>query len=77
MKTLKEKWTEALPVFASILCLLGIIFLIIWGFSKLLPTNEELRQRKEEKVRDIKLCIDNNLEAYQSETGDWYCKPRE
>ena len=33
-KTLKEKWTEALPVFASIFFMIAIIFLVVWGFNK-------------------------------------------
>lgn len=35
MKTLKQKWIDALPVFANVLCMLGIVWLFGWGIYKL------------------------------------------
>jgi len=76
METLKEKWIDALPILIGILLTLSIIYLIIYGISRMLPTNEEVRAGQIRSVESIKLCTDNNLDAYQSESGTWYCKPK-
>lgn len=55
MKTLKEKWTEALPVFASVLCAIGIIFLIVFGISILFRSDS--RNVEEIKNDRYKSCI--------------------
>jgi hypothetical protein len=71
MKTFKEKWADALPAFLSVLCLLLIAVLMIWGMGKLfrVPTPQE-------QVEQIKLCQDNNLDTYMTELGEWRCKPK-
>lgn len=59
MKTLKQRWAEALPVFASIFFLIGIIFLLVWGivqFSNSLssPDPRTVEEIKTERYKD---CI--------------------
>jgi len=76
MKTLKEKWIDALPILCGILLTLSIIYLIIYGISRILPTSEEVRARQIRNVESIKLCTDNNLDAYQVDGSNWYCKPK-
>jgi len=75
MKKLKEKWQEVNPILLGILTLISIIYLIIWGVSRIIPTDEEIQKNRIDKVNSIKLCIDNGLKAYQSDSGDWWCKP--
>ena len=77
MKTLKEKWLDALPVIWGIISFIVLIYLVIWGFSKIMPTDEEVKQIQVNRVEQIKLCLDNNLDAYKVDNGDWYCKPKE
>jgi hypothetical protein len=76
MKILKEKWLEALPVIWGFISILLLMYLIIWGFSKIIPTPEDVKNRQIRNVEAIKLCLDNGLSTYQSEAGDWYCKPK-
>ena len=76
MKTLKEKWIDALPILFGITLIILIMYLIVYGISKILPTNEEVRAGQIRNVESIKLCTDNNLDAYQVDGGDWYCKPK-
>lgn len=71
MKTLKEKWIEVLPALLSIVCILLIVFLFIWGLSKIIKPHTQ-----EELVNQIKLCQQNDLDTYQAENGNWYCKPK-
>ena len=59
MKSLKRKWIEALPVFAGIFFLIGIIFLFIWGFTQFgkwisSPDPRTVDEIKTEKYKD---CI--------------------
>ena len=77
MKTLKEKWINALPILFGITLIILIMYLIGYGISIMLPTNEEIRAGQIRRVESIKLCTDNNLDAYQTGGNDWYCKPKE
>ena len=56
--------------------ILLIMYLIIYGISRMLPTIEEVRVDQIRRVESIKLCTDNNLDAYHSENNTWYCKPK-
>ena len=76
MKTLKEKWIDALPILFGITLILLIMYLIIYGISRILPTNEEVIAEQIRNVKSIKLCTDNNLDAYQVDGSNWYCKPK-
>jgi len=75
--TIKQKWIDALHIIIGILLILSIISLIIYGISRTLPTNEEVRAGQIRRVESIKLCTDNNLDSYQVDGGTWYCKPME
>lgn len=75
MKTLKEKWIDALPIIWGIISIVLLFYLIVWGVSRVIPTDEEIKQRQIRRVEEIRLCLDNNLHAYQAESGEWYCKP--
>ena len=55
MKTLKEKWTEALPVLASIFFVIGIMFSLVWGISKLMEGDP--RTVDEIKIERYKNCL--------------------
>ena len=76
METLKQKWTDALPILCGLLLLVVIFHLIFYGISRALPTSEEVRAEQIRNVESIKLCTDNNLDAYQVDGGNWYCKPK-
>jgi hypothetical protein len=45
MKTLKQKWIDALPVLAIVFFAIGIVFLLVWGIYKLstLPSIQDNR----------------------------------
>jgi len=75
MQTLKEKWLDALPILCGLLILVVTFYVIIFGISQLLPTDEEVREEQIRNVESIKLCTDNNLDTYQVAGGNWYCKP--
>ena len=76
MKTLKERWIDALPILSGIILILLIMYLIIYGISRILPTDEEVRVQQIRNVESIKLCIDNDLDAYQDGGNNWYCEPK-
>jgi len=75
MKTLREKWIDALPIIWGIISVILLMYLIVFGISKMMPTNEERKFHQEDNVRAIKLCTDNGLKAYQGGDSYWYCKP--
>jgi hypothetical protein len=65
MKSLKTKWAEALPVFASTFFLIGIIFLLIWGlftFGKWIssPDPRTVEEIKIDKYKDCIKYVDRN-----------------
>jgi hypothetical protein len=76
MKTLKENWVDALPVLFGIISIVLLIYILVWGISKVMPTGEELKQRKIDQIESIKMCVDNGLDSYQGGNGDWYCMPK-
>lgn len=52
---------------------LGILLILpMWLADHRKPDSLEAR---EEIVKQIKLCTDNWLDAYQANDGSWYCKP--
>ena len=59
MNNLKQKWTEALPVFASVFFLIGIMFLIIWGIVQFANwvSKPDTRTVEEIKTERYKECI--------------------
>ena len=59
MTTLKQKWTEILPVFASVFFLIGIIWLIILGITKFATwaSKPDTRTVEEVKIEKYKNCI--------------------
>jgi Na+-transporting methylmalonyl-CoA/oxaloacetate decarboxylase gamma subunit len=74
MKTLKQKWTEALPVFASVFFMLAILFLFIWGMAKFAnwlntPDTLDPRTIEEVKTERYKDCLD-----YSNSKNVEYCK---
>lgn len=75
MKTLKEKWLDALPIIWGFISVILLIYLIVWGFSKIIPTDEELAKEQDFRIQSIKKCVDNGLGAYNSGSGVWWCKP--
>jgi len=75
--TIKQKWIDALPILIGILLILSIISLIIYGISRTIPTNEEVRADQIRDIESIQLCIDNNLNAYDRGSSNWYCKPKD
>lgn len=52
----------------------GVVFILpLWLIDNQKPEPMSIR---EERVREIKLCLDNNLDAYQANDSSWFCKPR-
>lgn len=56
-----------------IFSLVGIILILVY---KTFPTKKEIEQQQQEQVRAIKLCLSNDLDAYQGLAGVWFCKPK-
>lgn len=59
MKTLKQKWTKALPVFASVFFMFGIVIFFSWGMYKLVTLKGEPDNRTVEEIKTerYKQCI--------------------
>tara|TARA_R110000868_G_scaffold376320_1_gene641177 strand:+ start:70 stop:315 length:246 start_codon:yes stop_codon:yes gene_type:complete len=60
MKTLKQKWIDALPVFASVFFMLGIVILFSWGMYRLvtLKSEPDTRTVEEVKTERYKNCLE-------------------
>lgn len=71
METLKEKWEEVNPVLFGIISILIIIIIIVWGFSKIIPTNYEIN---ENRIKVYNQCMEANLQTIQVDDGSWLCK---
>jgi len=76
MTTLQEDSIVALQIFGAIMLFMTIILIAIYAASKARPTDDEIRVRQIRDVESIKLCTDNDLDAYQGNYGHWYCKPK-
>lgn len=71
-KTLKQKWIDILPVFASIFCAIGIVILFFWSIIKLAewanqPSKPDTRTIEEVKTERYKQCL-NYSSASRVET---------
>lgn len=59
-----------------IIVIISIILTIVIFVTGRLPEPKSFEERQMQKVKSIKLCQDNGLDAYQSESGDWWCEPK-
>jgi len=58
--------------FCVIFLIVCTVLFLVWIIMGSTPTQQPTQQ---EAIQELKLCRDNNFDAYQSVSGHWYCKP--
>lgn len=61
---------ENILMMAILIIIFGIFVVLGIFVTKTTPTQQEV-------LEELKLCRDNNFDAYQVGSGHWFCKPKD